>query len=54
MQPNGKQVFLQYEIINCPSNRPVSQDICTPFARYLYTTLLDNNVRLFGEMSRKT
>ena len=54
MQPNGKQVFLQYEIINCPSNRTVSQDICTPFARHLYFVKLDINVRLFGEMSRKT
>ena len=36
-----KQVFffLQYKIINFPYNRAISQDICTLFARYLYSTL---------------
>ena len=31
--------FLQYKITNCPNNRTISQDICTLFARYLYSTL---------------
>ena len=31
--------FLRYKITNCPNNRTISQDICTLFARYLYSTL---------------
>ena len=31
--------FLQYKVTNCPNNRTISQDICTLFARYLYSTL---------------
>ena len=35
-----KQVFfLHYKITNCPNNRTISQDICTLFTRYLYSTL---------------
>ena len=31
--------FLHYKITNCPNNRTISQDICTLFTRYLYSTL---------------
>ena len=31
--------FLPYIVTNCPNNRTISQDICTLFARYLYSTL---------------
>ena len=31
--------FLRYKITNFPNNRTISQDICTLFARYLYSTL---------------
>ena len=34
-----KQVFFTYKITNCPNNRTISQDICSLFARYLYSTL---------------
>ena len=34
-----KQFFLLYKITNCPNNRTISQDICTLFERYLYSTL---------------
>ena len=34
-----KQVFTQYTITNCPNNHTMSQDICTLFARYLYSSL---------------
>ena len=41
-----KQVFLQYKITNCPNNHTISQDICSLFAHYLYSTLCrKNNVR---------
>ena len=33
-----KELFLQYKITNCPNNRTISRDICTRFARYLYST----------------
>ena len=29
--------ILQYKITNCPNNRTISRDICTPFERYLYS-----------------
>ena len=31
--------FLHYKITNCPNNRTISQDICTLFTSYLYSTL---------------
>ena len=34
-----KQAFLQYKITNCPNNHTISQDICSLFAHYLYSTL---------------
>ena len=33
-----KQAFLQHKITNCLNNRTISQDICTRFVRYLYST----------------
>ena len=40
-------LFLQYKITNCPNNRTVSQDICTLFARYYYTSLCSWIMNMF-------
>ena len=39
--------LLQYKITNCPNNRTVSQDICTLFARYYYTSLCSWIMNMF-------